>query len=99
MEKMDSEEYQWNKKELMKHRNLPYMFSNEDLAISFIDMLREEHPTASLHFWKIHQWICLNDRARAKLREDMIEWAGSLSLELSELCANIEGLKKKEAKS
>lgn len=71
MEKMSKEEYQWNKKELMKHRNLPYMFSNEDLAISFIDMLRE----------------------------DMIKWSSSLSLELSELCANIEELKKKRSQT
>ena len=98
MEKMSKEEYQWNKKELMKHRNLPYMFSNEDLAISFINMLREARPTASIHFWKIHQWICLNDRARAKLRKDMIGWASNLSLELSELRASIEHLEKKEAK-
>lgn len=98
MTKMNDEEYQWNKKELMKHGNLPYMFSNEVLAISFIDMLHKEHPTASIHFWKIHQWICLNDRARAKLREDMIEWASSLSQELSDLCVNIEMLKKKGAR-
>lgn len=98
MEKMNKEEYQWNKKELLKHRNLPYMFSCEDLAISFFGMLRQEYPMASIHYWKIHQWICLNDKARAKLREDMIEWSSSLSLELSELCANIEALKKKGAR-
>ena len=98
MGKMDEEEYQWTKDDLLKHKNLPYMFSNESYAIDFFSRIRKEYPTASIHYWKIHQWICLNDRARAKLREDMIEWSSSLSLELSELCANIEALKKKGAK-
>lgn len=98
MEKMDNEEYQWNKKELLKHKNLPYHLANDGLAADFFDRLCEEYPTASIHYWQIHRWICLNDRARAKLREDMIEWSSSLSLKLSELCANIEALKKKEAK-
>ena len=98
MEKMDNEEYQWTKDDLLKHKNLPYMFSNESYAIDFFGRIRKEYPAASIHYWKIHQWICLNDRARAKLREDMIEWSSSLSLELSELCANIEALKKKGAK-
>lgn len=97
-EKMDEEEYQWNKKELLKHRNFPYHFANDGLAAVFFNRLRKEYPAASIHHWKIHQWICLNDRARAKLREDMIGWSNSLSLELSELCANIEALKKKEAR-
>ena len=98
MEKMDNEEYQWNKKELLKHKNLPYHFANEGLAAVFFDRLREEYPAASIHYWKINQWICLNDRARAKLREDMIEWGSSLSQELADLCANIEALKR-EAKT
>ena len=98
MEKMDNEEYQWNKKELLKHRNLPYHFANDGLAAVFFDRLREEYPAASIHYWKINQWICLNDRARAKLREDMIELSSSLSQELADLCANIEALKR-EAKT
>ena len=98
MTKMDNEEYQWNKKELLKHRNLPYHFANDGLAAVFFDRLREEYPAASIHYWKINQWICLNDRARAKLREDMIELSSSLSQELADLCANIEALKR-EAKT
>ena len=98
MTKMNDEEYQWTKSELLKHKNLPYMFSNEDYAIDFFNRIKEVYPTASIHYWKIHQWICLNDRARAKLREDMIEWSSSLSQELADLCANIEVLKR-EAKT
>ena len=98
MTKMDEEEYRWTKGDLLKHNNLPYMFSNEDYTISFFGKIKKEYPAASIHYWKIHQWICLNDRARAKLREDMIEWNSSLSQELADLCANIEALKR-EAKT
>lgn len=93
---MDDEEYKWTKKELLKNKSLPYMFSHEEYANDFFRRILKEYPAASIHYWKIHQWICLNDRARANLREKMIEWSSSLSLELSELCANIEALKKGE---
>ena len=93
---MDREEYDWNKKELLKHRNLPYHFANEELAAVFFTSLRKEYPGATIHYYDIHQWICLTDGARAKLREEMIEMSSKLSLKLAELTASIANLKKKE---
>ena len=55
MTKMDDEEYQWTKGDLLKHKNLPYMFSNEDYAISFFGRIKKEYPAASIHYWKINQ--------------------------------------------
>lgn len=70
---MDQEEYAWNRKEALKHKNQPYMFSNEDYAIEFYDRIKEEFPAASIHYYDIHQGICLNDKARKALRKHILE--------------------------
>ena len=37
---MCQEEYDWNKKEHLKHKNNPYMFSNEDLAVEYYQRIK-----------------------------------------------------------
>lgn len=85
MNRMDQEEYEWNRKEALKHKSQPYMFSNEDYAISFFDRIRKEYPAASIHYYDIHQWICLNDRARAALRKNVTEKLRKKTLQMEQL--------------
>ena len=84
---MDQEEYAWNKKEALKHKSQPYMFSNEDYAISFFDRIKKEYPVASIHYYDIHQWICLNDRARVTLRKQVVMMMAEKTKQLDQLAA------------
>lgn len=70
---MDQEEYEWTRKELLKRKNEPYMFSNDDYAMDFFDGIKKEYPATTMHCYDIHQWICINDRARSALRKTVTE--------------------------
>ena len=62
------DEYLYFKKEIKKKPCTPYMMHNHDLSKSFYEEIKKEYPDASYHVLDITQWICLNDKARKKLR-------------------------------
>lgn len=84
---MDQEEYEWNKKEALKRKSQPYMFSNEEFAVEFYDRIKEKYPAASIHYYDIHQWICLNDRARVTLRKQIARLLDEKTRQLDQLAA------------
>ena len=93
---MLKEEYEWNKKELLKHKNIPYMFSNEPLAIEFYEELKREYPSASIHCYDIHQWICFNDKAREAMRITLANLLFEHADKMSQLVSALRYLNEKE---
>lgn len=92
MERMDQGEYEWNRKKLLKHKNQPYMFSNEDYAIEFYDRIKAEFSVASIHYYDIHQWICLNDKAREALRKHILELLAKKTSQMEQLATILNQL-------
>ena len=93
---MQREEYEWNKKELLKHKNIPYMFSNEPLAIEFFNEFKREYPEASIHCYDIHQWICLNKKARESMRITLAKLLFDHVDKMSQLVSALRYLDEKE---
>ena len=64
---IDREEYGYFIKELLKRKTQPYHMSNEPLARELYERFKLEYPAASIHFYDISQYICMDNRARRKL--------------------------------
>ena len=65
------DDYKYFKISLFKRKTKPYVMSNEEWAEGMFERFKEEYPGASMHVYDIHQYICLDDRARRKLLKQM----------------------------
>lgn len=65
---MNREEYNQYKNYMLKYsKNYPDRWNNEPAALEFFAELHKEYPKSSIHLLQGTQYICLNDKARAKL--------------------------------
>lgn len=90
---LDAEEYSYFTKELLKRKTRPYTMSNRDLAGEYFTRFKKEYPTSSIHYYDIHQYICLDDRARrylVKLVKGLVQEKESEIQELNNLTTDIE---------
>ena len=68
---LDHEEYSYFLKELLKRKTKPYCMANEELARELFARFKLEYPEASLHFYGIQQFICMDKRARKSLAKSL----------------------------
>lgn len=64
---VDSNQYYYFRKDLLKKKAQPYIMSDEPLAIEMYDRLKVEFPDASLFIGSENQYICIDVRARKNL--------------------------------
>lgn len=81
---MNYDEYLYFKKEIKKKPCTPYSMHNHDLSKSFFEEMKKEYPDASYHVLGT-QWICLNDKARKKLRSILTKRLHQKEIELVEI--------------
>ena len=62
-----NDEYQYFLKELLKRKTQPYRMANRPLADELFKRFKGEYPGASIHYYDIAQFICMDQRARRNL--------------------------------
>ena len=82
---MDWDEYAYFRGEALKRKTKPYHMANSDLAAEYFTEIQKEYPTASFHTFDIHQFICLNDKARKNLIKQLQELQRKKEAELQTL--------------
>lgn len=64
---IDRAEYNYFRAEMLKRKTKPYIMHNEPLAKAYYSEIKKEYPAASIYFYDIAQYICLDDRGRRAL--------------------------------
>lgn len=85
---MDRKEYNQYKNYILKYRkNSPVTWYNEPVALEFFAELHKEYPESSIHLVPVAQFICLNDKARAKLIKKLTQIIKDQDIEIEKLKA------------